>query len=459
MRDPVHQGAGHAALTQSLANRALAVRFEALPTAVRTLVSQCVLDWIAVTLAGSDEPLVKILLAQMCEQGGHPQSAIVGHGERLPTLSAALVNGAASHALDYDDVNLSMSGHPTVAVLPGLLALAEQRNASGADLVSAFVAGYETACAIGARMGSSHYARGFHATATIGSFGSAAACAHLLRLDSGKTAYAFGIAGTQAAGLKSMFGTMCKPLHAGRAAYNGLLAALLAARGFDSRNDVLETEQGFSTTQSEGLNSVKEEGAPETGFYLRKNLFKYHASCYLTHAAIECGRTLLGKHKLDSARIRRVIIRVDQGCDKVCNIPEPHTGLEAKFSLRQTAAFALAGADTARMDTFSETRIGDPRIAALRSKVTVELLPERPHTLTEMEVELDDGTRFCASHDAGIPSQDLAEQGRRIEAKFLSLATPLLGQARAEEILSTVHRLDQLSSVSELTRFFVPPFK
>ncbi|HJV84171.1 MAG TPA: MmgE/PrpD family protein [Noviherbaspirillum sp.] len=458
MHNTVHQGEQDAALTQTLAHRALAIRFEKLPTEIHALATQCILDWIAVALAGSQEPLVRILLTDLCEQGGHPQGTIVGHAERLPVLAAALVNGAASHALDYDDVNLSMTGHPTVAVLPGVLALAEQRNASGRDLIAAFVAGYEAACDIGARMGASHYARGFHATATIGSFGSAAACAHLLRLDPDQTAHALGIAGTQAAGLKSMFGTMCKPLHAGKAAYNGLIAARLAARGFDSRKDVLETVQGFAATQSDGLKPLA-PNRPATGFYLRENLFKYHAACYLTHAGIECGRALREQHGIDSADIRHVALRVDQGCDKVCNIVEPRTGLEAKFSLRQTAAFALAGVDTARLDTYDEARMSESKVAALRNKVSVELLPDRPHTLAEMEVELVDGRRFSTSFDTGIPASSVEEQGRRIDAKFLSLASPVLGQARAEEIREMVHRLDRLSSVAELTRLLVPSFK
>lgn len=458
MHNPFPDGGKITEWTQSLADRALSVRFESLPEDVLTLASQCVLDWIAVAVAGSQEPLVKILLAEMREQGGHPQAAIVGSTTRLPIMAAALVNGSASHALDFDDVNLYMSGHPTVAVLPGLLALAEHRNASGAAFLTSFIAGYETACAIGARLGSSHYARGFHSTATIGSFGSAAACSHLLKLDGIQAAFAFGIAGTQAAGLKSMFGTMCKPLHAGRAAYNGLFAALLAARGFDSRSDVLEAPQGFASSQSDGIKEV-EFGSSKGDFYLRSNLFKYHASCYLTHAAIECGRRLIEDHKLDSSGIRRVTVRVDASCDKVCNIAEPTSGLEAKFSLRQTTAFALAGMDTARLDTYNESHIAHPEISALHGKVKVELLPDMPHTLTEMEMEMDDGRRFSASHDAGIPTPSIEEQGRKLEAKFLALVSPVLGQGRAQEIAAIVLHLDKLSSVSDLTRLFVQPSK
>src|SRR5215472_11430432 len=203
-------------LTQVLALRAASWRRENIPEAARELVRQCVLDYFGVALAGVGDELVRLLIDEMNESGGAPQASIIGNELRLPALSAALVNGAAAHALDYDDVNMAMPGHPSVAILPALLP--------------------------------GHYNLGFHSTGTIGSFGAAAACARLLGLDAEATAIALGIAGTQAAGLKSQFGTMCKPFHAGKAAQNGLLAARLAARGFSSRTDILECVQGFALT-------------------------------------------------------------------------------------------------------------------------------------------------------------------------------------------------------------------
>src|SRR4051812_11175020 len=214
-----------AELTRALAAQASAMTYDALPEEVRALARQCVLDYFGVALAGADDPLVAIVLDELAEAGGNPQASLIGHAQRLPALSAALINGAIGHALDYDDVNLAMPGHPSVAILPGLLALAETRQSSGREVIAAFVAGYETACRIGSAMRPGHYDRGFHATGTVGCLGAAAACARLLKLDAEATAQALGIAGTQAAGLKSQFGTMCKPFHAGKASYNGLLAA------------------------------------------------------------------------------------------------------------------------------------------------------------------------------------------------------------------------------------------
>src|SRR5450432_2815755 len=204
-------------LTRALAEQARALRLDDIPAPIRAWARQCVLDTIGCGIAGASDELTTILLAEMQEQGGTEAATILGHQARLPVTSAAIVNGAAAHALDFDDVNLAMPGHPSVAILPALFALAEQRGSSGADVLTAFVAGYELQCRIGGTIAPGHYdGLGFHATATVGSFGSAAACAHLLRLDAEKFATALGIAGTQAAGLKSMFGTMCKPLHAGK---------------------------------------------------------------------------------------------------------------------------------------------------------------------------------------------------------------------------------------------------
>lgn len=449
--------ADDAPITAELARRAAALRYGDLPVEIRQLARQCVLDWLAVTLAGSREELSRILVAEAEEQGGNPMARLIGQHAIVPTQQAALVNGAASHALDYDDVSMTMGGgHPTVAVLPAVLALAEANGADGAALIGAFVAGYETLCRVGALVAPGHYARGFHATATVGSFGAAAACAHLLGLDAAQTATALGIAGTQAAGLKSMFGTMCKPLHAGKAAQNGLVAATLAARGFSSRTDVLECEQGFAQTQSPDFHPETALAEPPRGSHLRHNLFKYHAACYLTHAPIECARQIRRKHDLDPGAVREIVVRVDAGASKVCHIPAPRSGLEAKFSLRLTSALALAGIDTARLDSYSEKNAADPSLVALRDKVKVEFERDWPHTLAEMRVTLDGGRVIEARHDSGVPADDLAAQQRRLEAKFMSLAEPVIGRSRAEQLIACVASLDELRSLDELTRLCVP---
>lgn len=439
-------------LTVEIARRALALRYADLPGEIRALGRQCILDTLGVALAGADDALVRILAAELEEQGGKPAAGVIGGALRLPALSAALLNGTMAHALDYDDVNLAMPGHPSVAVLPAVLALAEERGASGEALLAAFVAGYETACRVGLLVAPGHYnTLGFHATGTVGTFGAAAGCAHLLGLNEEQTVHALGIAATQAAGLKSMFGTMCKPLHAGRAAYNGLLAARLAARGFTARPDSLECAQGFARTHSADFDPAAALATPEGGWHIRHNLFKYHAACYLTHAGIETARKLRLDHAITPERVAAITLRVDETVDRVCNIPEPATGLEAKFSLRLTAAMALAGRETGRLDLYTAETATDPALMALRDRVTVDFQQGWSNTRAEMEIRLIDQTTVHATHDAGIPAADIAAQGGRLEAKFAGLVAPLLGEARAAALIDEVARIETREDVGMLT--------
>ncbi len=445
-----------APVTLEIASRAAGLRYAELPEDIRRRVRQCLLDWLGVTLAGAAEEVSRILLAEAEEQGGRPVATLIGRAIKASTQQAALLNGVASHALDYDDVNITMGGHPTVPIMPALLALGETEGASGADLIAAFVAGYETACRIGALVAPGHYLQGFHATATVGTFGAAAACARLLKLDAAQTATALGIAGTQAAGLKSMFGTMCKPLHAGKAAQNGLLAANLAARGFSARSDVLECAQGFADTQSRDFDVDAALAEPASGWHLRNNLFKYHAACYLTHAPIECARTIRQRAGFELQAVRQVIVCVDAGAAKVCHIPEPRTGLEAKFSLRLTMAMALAGLDTASLEIYSERNTTDPALVRLRDTIAIEFKPDWPHTLAEVRVTLNNGQVLQARHDSGVPASDLDAQQQRLDAKFMSLAEPMLGRSQSERLAVAVAALDRVGPLSELTRLAVP---
>jgi 2-methylcitrate dehydratase PrpD len=439
-------------LTHTLAEWAHAVTYNALPEPVRELARQCVLDYVGVGLAGADDELARILLDEATEAGGAAQAAIIGHAARLPVLAAALVNGAIAHALDYDDVNLAMPGHPSVAILPALLALAEERKASGQAVIAAFVAGYETCCRVGMAMRPGHYTRGFHATGTVGAFGAAAACAHLLGLDAEATGRALGIAGTQSAGLKSQFGTMCKPFHAGKAAQNGLLAARLAARGFSSRPDLIECEQGFAATHAPDFHPEKALTEPKQGFHIYGNLFKYHAACYMTHAPIECGRQLRDQVGAAPAEIAVVNLSLHHATDRVCNIPAPTDGLEAKFSLRQTVAMALAGVDTASLGAYSAKTATDPALMALRERVNFDFRQDYPEAGAEIEIELRDGRKASAKFDAGIPNSDIAAQGRRLAEKFDALAAPVVGAARARELREAIAVIDELQDTGLLAR-------
>jgi len=266
---------------------------------------------------------------------------------------------------------------------------------------------------------------------------------------------AFGIAGTQAAGLKSQFGTMCKPFHAGKAAQNGLLAARLAARGFSSRADIVECVQGFAPTHGPDFSPEAALATPEGGLHLFANLFKYHAACYLTHAPIECARRLRDQHRLTPEAVTGITLRLDASCERVCNISAPVDGLQSKFSLRQTVAMALAGIDTASLGAYSAENARDADLVRLREQLEIDWQDSWPQTLSELEIELTDGRRFTARHDAGIPAADITDQGRRLTAKFDALAEPVLGAPRTRELRETIAGLDHLADVAVLPRLAV----
>jgi 2-methylcitrate dehydratase PrpD len=247
-----------------------------------------------------------------------------------------------------------------------------------------------------------------------------------------------------------MFGTMCKPLHAGKASYHGLMAAKLAARGFTSRPDVLECGQGFARTHSPDFNPEKALETPPHGWYIRSNLFKYHAACYMTHAPIEAARKLREQHGVTPDQVERISVQLEEACDRICNIPSPRTGLEAKFSLRLTTAMALAGVDTGRLSTYAEEVAGDPTLVGIRDKVELDFRTGIPNTFAQIELLLTNGSRISARHDSGIPAADTAEQGRRLEEKFTSLVEPILGTGRTTALIQEIGRLEALADVRGL---------
>jgi 2-methylcitrate dehydratase PrpD len=334
-----------------------------------------------------------------------------------------------------------------VPVLSALLALAETRAASGRDVVCAFVAGYEAECRVGRALGSAPYQRGFHATGTLGTLGAAAACARLLGLDAETTAVALGIAATQASGMKSMFGTMTKPLHAGKAAANGLLAARLAARGFTAHPAAIETEQGFAEVSGGRRDLDAPRSEPE--WFLRNNLFKYHAACFATHSTIEGLRRLRSRIGFAAADVDRVVVHANAAQLRMCAIPEPRTGLEAKFSLRHLVAMTLSDVDTSSTGSFTDACARDADLVRLRQRV--EVAEDGPmQSGTPVDVVLLDGRTLNAAQDVNTPATDLVEQGTALKSKFAALATPVLGAERSERLVKLIDTLDRLDDVTPL---------
>lgn len=393
------------------------------PEPARTCARQMILDWFGCALAGSREPLAGILRDELATDAG--AATVVGTDRRAPVPHAALVNGATGHALDYDDTNTVGGFHPSAPVLPAALAIAEVDGRSGADLLTAFIVGVEVGSRYGAAMGREHYDKGWHTTSSIGVLAATAAVAWLLELDHEQFGYAMGLAASQAAGVRANFATMTKPFHAGYAAERGLLSARLAARGFVANPAAFEGDAGL--VHAAGTGEVHESADP--GWVVTRTLFKYHAACHGTHAAIESARQLLAD--LEPASVRKAVVVVSPETADVCRIDRPASGLELKFSLPATVALTLLGEDTADPATFTDERSRDEAMLALAGRVAVRASADVGPTAAVLRVETGSADRE-ASFDIGTPEPDLAVQEQRLRRKFELLAKPVVGPRTAQ---------------------------
>jgi 2-methylcitrate dehydratase PrpD len=441
-------------VTEALAKFASALTFDKIPAEARTVARHCLMDMVGVALAGKSEPLSEMLLAHIEDEGGSPHASLIGTDERTSAVQAALYNGSAGHALDYDDVLGIFTGHPTVAVMPAVLALAERHGKTGKDVITAFVAGVEVLARIGAMMSKGHYARGWHTTGTIGSIGAAAACANLLGLDAEATNRAMGIAATQAAGLKSNFGTMTKPLHAGKAASNGLLAASLASRGFTSRENTLDIHQGFGDSMAEGELNI-DRALERIGelFHTQDTLFKYHPACYGVHAPTEAALALRLQEGFDPSLVEKIEISVPQNAIGMCDIPVPSSGLEAKFSLAHNVALGLLDKADGSLSLYQDETFEVDGIADLRGKAVVHGKPEFASFYSELVVTQKDGKVIRQSFDIGKPLADLDAQQAKLEKKFRALALPVLGEAQTDGMVAAIAALESQAAISEVLEF------
>lgn len=414
----------------------------------RTWAVHTLLDWVGVTVAGAREPLAEILTAQYAEEEG--PCTVIATGKRARPHDAAMMNGSAGHALDYDDVNASMGGHPTAPVAPVVLALGERLGASGEDIIRAFIVGYEVECALGSMGGVEHYNNGFHSTGTMGTFGAAAAAANLLGLDAEQTMNAFGLAATQASGIKSMFGTMTKPFHAGKAAMNGLIAAEIAAKGFTAGQDAVECAQGFMAVSAPGFKARHFSAGGNAPMEVENNLFKYHASCYLTHSTIEAVSTLRAQHGIGLDDLKELKLFMPPTHKLVCDIHQPATGLEIKFSIRHLAIMALDGANTAALDTYSDENAAAAKYAEARDKIVVVEKQLSGKHAGAISIETNDGRTMVSEVDVGKPATDVDEQWRKLQHKARTIMKPVVGENRTEAIVLAVAGLPQASSLDDL---------
>ncbi|MGV6813296.1 MAG: MmgE/PrpD family protein [Brevirhabdus sp.] len=422
-------------ITRDLAEFATRPLARASCTAALSILRLSWFDWLAVGIAGAQEPAARIVRDMVLDESGVAQAALFGTRTRLPARAAALANGTASHALDYDDTHFAHIGHPSVAVLPAVMAMAARMGVSGKAAQEAALIGVEGAIRVGIWLGRDHYQAGFHQTATAGAFGATMAAGRLLGLNAEPMAHGLGLCATRASGLKSQFGTMGKPLNAGLAAANGVEMADLAARGFLSRSDGMETAQGFGPTHHGALAQAQALAGLGEDWLFASVRHKFHACCHGLHAMLEAFREIAPT--LDAHRVSGVEVTTHPRWMSVCNISRPRTGLEAKFSYRLTAAMALAGVDTGALSSFSAENAVDPGLMRLRDLVRVSADPELKETQARISIEIEDGSTLGAFHDleGGVPLNMLSE---RLGAKAVSL----LGTDRADDLRAATEVLD-----------------
>ncbi len=413
---------------------------------------QCILDWLGCALSGSTEPLARMLRAEFADEaalaGENGPSSVIGSDQRVTAKTAALINGAAGHALDYDDTNLVGGLHATTAVLPAALALAEQAGASGADLLCAYVAGVEVCARLRVVIGDEHYRRGWHITSTLGVFGAVAAAGRLLRLDTEQFGRAVGLAASQVGGVHANFGTMTKPFHAGFAAERGLLSARLAQRGFTANPDAFERAFGQMSGDIDWNRIDQFDGV----FAVTDTLLKRYASGHGTQATILATQAMMADGVTADDIVRQQVRVPDWVPPSAYGVRVPRIGIEAKFSLPGVSALSLLGHDLAVPSTFSDENVRDPAFTDLIRRIELVGDPAyaRPNAEIggEIVVETSSGTRrypFPVTRD----SKTVASRAGLANGKFLAIATPVIGE-RAKRLRDVVAGLGALPDVREI---------
>jgi 2-methylcitrate dehydratase PrpD len=442
-------------VTRRLARFTVETKPADIPDAVRHEARRALLNWLGCAIGGCRHPAVETALAALAQFSGPPQASVLGRAERLDILHAALVNGIGSHVLDFDDTQHPTLIHPSGPVVPAALALAEKERAGGEALVHAIVIGIDVACRVGRTVFPAHYRAGWHITGTAGVFGAAAAAGALLRLSEQEIAWALGLAATQSAGLREMFGTMGKSFHPGRAAQNGLTAAFLAHAGFTSSERAIEAPAGFAHVLSgERDLSRALEGLGER-FELMTNTYKPYACGLVIHPAIDGCLELRELHELRGPEIARVHLGVNRLALELTGNKSPRNGLEAKFSVFHSAAIALV-AGAAGEPQYADAAVRDPAVVALREKITAEVVSHLAETQGTVRIELNDGRvlETKVAHATGSPERPMTDV--QLEAKFEGLAGDILDRAAVRRLIDLCRSADRLEDAGDLARASVP---
>ena len=426
-----------------------------LPGAVRHEAKRALVNFLGCAIGASGHDAVTRAIAALSPFAGAEQATILGRAERFDCLHAALLNGMASHTFDFDDTHLKTIIHPSGPVAAALLALAEYLPVTGGEWLHAFVLGVEVECRVGNAVYPSHYDVGWHITGTAGVFGAAAAAGRLLGLSEAQLVWALGTAATQASGLREMFGSMCKPLHPGLAARNGMVAALLARQNFTSAIQGIEGRRGFANVLATARDYGKITAGLGETWELTANSYKPFPCGIVVHPVIDGCLQLRAEEHLTAEAIEGVELSVHPLVLELTGKKTPRVGLEGKFSVFHSAAVALIDGAAGEAQ-YSDARVADPRVIALRDRVVATVDPALAEDAARIRIRLKDGRiveRFVA-HALGSLARPMTD--RDLEDKFRALCAPILAEDAIEALLGACWRLEQSADAGALPRLSVP---
>ncbi len=441
-------------VTRALAQFVVESQFADIGSTVRHEAERSLVNWVGCALGGAHHEALTAALAALTPFAGPPQAGLIGRRERLDCPTAALLNGMSAHVLDFDDTHLRTLLHPSVPVASALLALAEYRPLSGADFLHAFIVGVDVECRIANAIYASHNVN-WYITGTAGVFGAAAAAGRVLGLDAQGIARAFGIAATQAAGLREMAGTMCKSFVHGRAAQNGMVSAFLAASGFTSSERAIEAPRGFARVLAGDCDLGEILDGLGERYEISLNTYKPHACGVVCHPVIDGCIALRDGHAIAPAQISAVALRVHPLALKLTGIRAPRAGLESKWSLYHSAAVAFCDGKAGEAQ-YTDARVHDPQVAGVRERVTAEADPALREDEAHVAVALADGRRLEIHVEHALGSTDNPMSDRDLERKFTSLAADTLPAGRAEMLIEKCWSIARLDDAAQIARLAVP---
>jgi 2-methylcitrate dehydratase PrpD len=438
-------------VTRTLSRYLVAARFEDLPEPIREEAARSLLNWIGVAVGGSRHEAVEIALAAVSPFAGPPQATILGRKERLDMMNVVLLNGISSHVFDFDDTDLTTAVHPSAPVIPVLLALAESRKVSGPDFINAMVLGIEAECRVARAVTPTMQDVGWHATGSVGAFGAAVAAGKLLNLDETRMSHAIGLAATQPVGLREMFGSMTKSFHPGRAAQNGLLAALLAEKGYTSSLQGIEAKRGWANVLTTTRDYAAITDGLGTHWEISRNSYKPFACGPVVHPVIDGCIRLRDENKLTAAAIDRIDLGIHPIVLELTSNRTPRTGLEGKFSVYYAAAIGIV-AGRAGEAQFTDALVRDPTVIALRDRVETTVDPALTQDQARVKITLKDGRvsdRFIA-HAVGSVENPMTDG--QLEAKFADLAAGILPDDRARRLMTLCRDAEHLDDAGDIAR-------